>query len=163
LPLPTFLRYQSLIDFRQIKEEDHTIGRVPQQYADMLGWDRMVLQVAEVYQSLPPQQRARAAVWTENYGEAAAVDLLGKKYGLPEAISGHNTYYLWGPRAYNGSVVIAVGLPPSLTHAEFGSVRRAGMFEDPYVMPYQNHVPIDVCTKPRMPLREFWPRVKAYY
>lgn len=163
LPLPTFLRYQAFIDFRQIKEEDHTIGSVPQQYADMLGWDRMVLQTAQIYESLPPRQRARAAIWTENYGEAAAIDLLGKKYGLPEAISGHNTYYLWGPRGYDGSVVIAVGLPPSLTHALFGSVRRVGMFEDPYVMPYQNHVAIDVCTRPRMPLREFWPRAKAYY
>jgi hypothetical protein len=163
LPLPTFLAYQQFMDLRSFKEENLVTGRVPQQYADTLGWDLLTEQVASIYNALPREQRARTAIWTDNYGEAGAIDLLEKKYGLPDAISGHNNYYLWGPREYDGSSVITVGLPPSLLRAEFGAIRRAGTFVDPYVLPSQNNLPIEVCTRPKMPLRAFWPRTRAYW
>jgi hypothetical protein len=128
----------------------------------MLGWDGLVAHVAAAYDSLPPDQRGRAAVWTQNYGEAGAVDLLGRAYGLPQAISGHNNYYLWGTRGYDGSVVLAVGLPPALERAEFRGIRHLGAFSDPLLMPYQNNVAIDLCTQPIEPLAQFWPQAKSY-
>ena len=30
--------------------------------------------------------------------QAGAIDFFGAKYGLPAALSGHQNYYLWGPR-----------------------------------------------------------------
>jgi 4-amino-4-deoxy-L-arabinose transferase-like glycosyltransferase len=162
LPLHTFLAYQRFMDLRSLKEENLATGAVPQQYADTLGWDDLVAQIAFSYNTLPPAQRARTAIWTENYGEAAAVDLLGEKYALPKAISGHNSYYLWGPRGYDGSSVIAVGIPASLTRMEFRDVRRMATFTDPYVLPQQNNVLIALCMRPREPLAAFWPRVKIY-
>jgi Dolichyl-phosphate-mannose-protein mannosyltransferase len=163
LPLPTFLAYQHLVDFRQIKGYKHDTGLLPEQYADMLGWDRLVEQVASVYSALPSMQRARTAIWAENYGQAAAIDALGEQYGLPKAISGHNNYYLWGTRGYDGSSVIAIGVPESLTRMEFRQTRRAATFADPYVLPQQNNVSIALCTRPREPLAVFWPRTKAYW
>ena len=162
-PLPTFLTYQHWVDLRQVKASRHDIGRVPEQYADMLGWDVLVAQVASVYNALPPSQRARTAIWAENYGQAGAIDELGPPYGLPHAISGHNNYYLWGPREYDGSSVIAIGVPAALTQLEFGEVRRAATFTYPYVLPENNNVPIFVCTRPRKPLAAFWPRTKTYW
>jgi hypothetical protein len=162
LPIPAFLTYQRLIDFRTVKEENHAPGRLPQQWADMFGWDGLVAHIAAAYEALPPDQRARAAVWTQNYGEAGAVDLLGRAYGLPQAISGHNNYYLWGTRGYDGSVVLAVGLSPALERAEFRRIRRLGAFSDPLLMPYQNNVAIDLCTQPIEPLARFWPQAKSY-
>jgi hypothetical protein len=163
LPLPTFLAYQHLLDFRQIKGYKHAVGLLPEQYADMAGWEGLVEQTAGVYNALPPAQRAHTAIWAENYGQAAAIDLLGEQYGLPRAISGHNNYYLWGVRGYSGASVIAVGVPSWLTHTEFGEVRRMGTFTNPYVLPDQNNLSIELCTRPKMPLAEFWPRAKAYW
>jgi 4-amino-4-deoxy-L-arabinose transferase-like glycosyltransferase len=37
-----------------------------------------------------------------NYGEAGAVDSFGRRYGLPQSISGHDGYYVWGPGGCTG-------------------------------------------------------------
>jgi Dolichyl-phosphate-mannose-protein mannosyltransferase len=163
LSLPHFLAYQKMVDFRQIKGYKHEIGLLPEQYADMAGWERLTAQIASVYQALPPAQRTHTAIWTNNYGEAAAVDLLGERLGLPKAISGHNSYYLWGTHGYDGSSVITVGMPATLTHAEFGTVRRVSTFTDPYVLPNQSNLPIELCMHPKIPLAAFWPHAKAYW
>ena len=74
----------------------------------MHGWPELAETVARIYDALPPGQRAQAAVVASNYGEAAAIDFFGARYGLPPAISGHNNYWLWGPHGYSGNVVIDV-------------------------------------------------------
>ena len=74
-----------------IKQERREEGKLPQHFADRFGWENMVATVAGVYQSLPPQERSRACIFTGNYGEAGAIDFFGSRYGLPGAISGHNS------------------------------------------------------------------------
>jgi 4-amino-4-deoxy-L-arabinose transferase-like glycosyltransferase len=60
------------------------------------GWENQVAVVARVYHALPERDRTRAAILAGNYGEAGAIDFFGRAYGLPEAISGHHSYYMWG-------------------------------------------------------------------
>ena len=76
----------------------------------------MVATVAGVYRDLPAEEQAESCVFTGNYGEAGAVDFFGPRYDLPRAISGHNNYYIWGPRGCTGKVLISVGVP--LGHLE---------------------------------------------
>ena len=70
-----------------------TAGIYPQYLGDRFGWDTMTAQVAQVYKSLPAGERAQACIFTDNYGEASAINFFGPQYGLPRAISGHNNYY----------------------------------------------------------------------
>ena len=51
--------------------------------------------VARVYRSLPADERSQAVIAAQNYGEAAAIEFLGRSPSLP-VISGHNQYFLWG-------------------------------------------------------------------
>ncbi|HEU4563247.1 MAG TPA: glycosyltransferase family 39 protein, partial [Gemmatimonadaceae bacterium] len=60
---------------------------LPQDYADMLGWEEQAAAVARVYRALPPEDRADAVVVGGNYGEAGAIDFYARKYGLPGAIA----------------------------------------------------------------------------
>src|SRR5215208_5907457 len=76
-----------------VKQERREEGQLPQHFADRFGWENMVATVAGVYDSLPVEDRSTACVFTANYGEAGAIDFFGPKFGLPEAISGHNSYY----------------------------------------------------------------------
>jgi len=55
---------------------------LPSDFSDMHGWPALAAQVAGVYQSLPPGERAQAVIYAENYGEAAAIDFFGRQYGL---------------------------------------------------------------------------------
>jgi hypothetical protein len=62
------------------------------------GWENQAAVVARVYNGLPEADRERATILAGNYGEAGAIDFFGPRYGLPKSISGHHSYYVWGPR-----------------------------------------------------------------
>jgi 4-amino-4-deoxy-L-arabinose transferase-like glycosyltransferase len=77
-------------------EKHYDDGPLPGQFADRLGWQQMADQVAAVYDSLPPAERAQAGILCQNYGEAGAINVLRRRRDLPLAISPHNNFYLWG-------------------------------------------------------------------
>ena len=163
LPVQTFLRYQRAIGFMPNTGERLTTAALPQYYADMLGWPEMAAKVAEVYRALPPEDRARAVFYGENYGEAAAIDVFGARLGLPPAISGHNQYFVWGPRGHDGSVMIILGGDPSHYAGLFGRLDVAGRIDTPYAMPYETGQPIYVLRDIKTPLGQLWPTVKNYH
>jgi hypothetical protein len=122
----------------------------------------MAATVAGVYESLPAEDRSRACVFTANYGEAGAIDFFGPEYGLPEAISGHNSYYIWGPGDCAGEVVISVGVPRGDLETVFGEVEKVAMIRCEYCVPDEDDLPVYVCRDPRASLQELWPHVKHY-
>jgi MFS family permease len=162
LPLDTFLRYQRIFDVRGVKMERHPEGKVPQHFADQLGWNTLVATLARAYDKLPPAQRRQAVILTHDYGQASAVDFFGPRYGLPPAISGHNNYYLWGTHGASGNVVLSVGVPRAKLRMEFGKIRQVGLYHDPYVLPDFNNLPVYLGTQPIEPLAVWWPAVKRY-
>jgi hypothetical protein len=118
--------------------------------------------VARVYRALPPEDRARAAIFGQDYGQAGAIDFYGPRLGLPKAISGHLTYWYWGPRGYTGEVVIVLGDTKEALERKFESVQEAATVSNPYSMRSQNFT-IYVCRKPKgWTLRDIWPRLKSW-
>ncbi|HEY1878552.1 MAG TPA: glycosyltransferase family 39 protein, partial [Caulobacteraceae bacterium] len=162
LPVADFIRYQRMIGFTPSVGERNKTGPLPQYYADMFGWPQMAAEIAKVYDSLPPQDRARAVFFGENYGEAAAIDIFGRRFGLPPAISGHNNYFLWGPHGHDGSVMIIIGGDPAHYAALFRSVEVAGHIDNPLAMPYETDQPIYVLRGMNVPLQRYWPQVKSF-
>jgi Dolichyl-phosphate-mannose-protein mannosyltransferase len=125
------------------------------------GWEEVAQRAADVYAALPPADREKAAVLASTYGEAAAIDIFGR--GLPPALSGNNQYYLWGPRGYDGSVVIAVGFEPSALSSLCGSVSLAARYgTSPYAMPYERNRSIVICRNMRPSLAARWSEFKRY-
>ncbi|MBV8601340.1 MAG: glycosyltransferase family 39 protein [Candidatus Eremiobacteraeota bacterium] len=136
---------------------------LPQHFADQLGWRDFARQVGGIFASLPPEDRARTALVTSNYGEAGALDFYGPAYGLPPALSGHNSYYLWGTHGYGGSFILRIN----------GSIERyrrlcrsaaviATVRLSPLVMPEEREIPVILCRGLREPLPQAWPRFKHY-
>ncbi len=162
LPVDTFIRYQAFLHIPVESGEHHRMGKLPQMYADMFGWEEMVATVAKVYYSLPPEERAKCALFASNYGEAGAIDFFARKYGLPKALSGHNNYWIWGPRDYTGEIVITVGEKRQDVEKTFDQIELAATHVHDYAMPYESNLPIYICRKPRMSLQEAWPRTRHY-
>jgi hypothetical protein len=161
LPVETYIRYSQALGFQPPKLETHKLGPLPQIYADQFGWEEMAAAVAKVYNGLPPEVRPRTAIFGQNYGQAGAVDLFGSKYGLPKAISGHQTYFLWGPRDYTGESMIVMDGRQADLESKFTAVEKVAYFEHPYSMPYE-HFDIFYCRGLKWPLREIWPTVKNW-
>ena len=162
LSVDAFLRYQSHLPFEVPKGETSFAGAaVPQYYADEFPWPDMVARVAEVYKSLTPEEQTKTAIFCDNYGQAAAVDFFGPKYGLPKAISGHQSYFIWGPRNYTGEIVIRVGASEAEALKKYESVEVAASLNNPYALWYENQ-PILLCRGLKLNLQTDWSRVKNW-
>ena len=161
LPPETYIRYTKALGLDQPAIETHELGPLPQIFADQFGWEEMAVVVARVYNDLPPDVRARTAIFAQTYGQAGGIDLFGPKYGLPPAISGHQSYFLWGPRGYTGESMIVMADRQQNLERLFTGVRKAGQVYDRYSMPY-NHFDVFYCSGMRRPLQELWPRVKKW-
>ena len=162
LPVTLLIPYMRTLGIMPSSGERLKLGALPQFYADMFGWRQMAAKVAKVYWSLPPRERAHAVFFGNNYGEAAAIDVFGRPLGLPPAISGHNNYYLWGPRGHTGRVIIIIGGSPKKYATLFHSYQVAGFITARYAMPYETDRPIYVLRGMKIPLERYWPKVKKY-
>jgi len=134
----------------------------PQYLGDRFGWDTMVATVARVYEGLPDSERSSACIFTANYGEASALNVLGAQYRLPPAISGHNNYYLWGPGKCDGEVVIVVGKTGAALEQGYASLVKAATISCEVCMPEEDNLAVYVATEPRLPISGLWSRAKHY-
>jgi hypothetical protein len=160
LPVDAAVKYCRFWDVQSIHVENIPLGDLPQLFGDMFGWPEQAAAVAEVYQSLPPADRAQAAILAYNYGEAAAVDYFGSSLGLPSAISGHNQYGYWGPRGYSGNVIVSIGFTREFLRESFDDVQLASTVSPLHAMPEETNLHVYVCRKPKAPLAAMWPRFK---
>ena len=160
LPPASILAYQQRLHLQPPKMENGATSPLPQYYADMLDWRQKADLLAAAWYSLPQAERARAVIYTENYGDASAVNVY--RPDVPEAISGHQNYFFWGPRKYTGSVMIVFGGSPRTLENDFDSVEEFSHDTNPYVEPYERG-PIFICRGLHGNLEAFWPKVKFWY
>jgi hypothetical protein len=161
LPPGAYIRYSTLMHFAPPPIERVRLGPMPHFFADQFGWDEMTQVVAKAYDNLPADERKTTAILTSNYAEAGAIDFLGRKYGLPHAISGNQNYYLWGPDGYTGDSVLAMGFSRQKLESNYSSVEEAGTVYHSYSAP-QEHFTVYHCRDPRQPMAELWPRLKNW-
>jgi hypothetical protein len=163
LPVERFIAYQNALGAKPTSSEKKEIGPLPQLYADMFGWTELVDAVADATATLTPQERAHAGVLSRTgYGAAAAIELFGPSRGLPHGLSGHNNFYLWGPRDADGSAMIVMGGERSWALERFDSVIEATQFDCPLCMPYERHKTIFVARGMKQSLRDFWDDRRHY-
>lgn len=161
LSVENLLRYQDRLGLAPPKSEVAHEGALPQHYGDQFGWQEMTAKVAQVFNSLPPEERAKAAIFANNYGEAGAIDFFGGRYGLPKAVSTHQGYFLWGPRGHTGEVIIILGDEREDAERVCRSVEAAAEVNHPYSMNEEKYS-ILVCRGLREPLPEMWPKLKHW-
>jgi 4-amino-4-deoxy-L-arabinose transferase-like glycosyltransferase len=162
LPPSKFIRYQAALGMAPRTDERLQLGALPQHYADMFGWPQMVLLVHRAMQRLSPEERAHVRVFGQNYGEAGAVDVLGRRYHLPPALSGHNSYWLWGPGDWDGSVLIIIGGDRADNAAVFEEIEIVGQIPRSNAMPYEQDLDVSIGRRLKMPPSELWPRLKHF-
>ena len=84
-------------------------SKMHDQFREEIGWDELAQTVANVYNSLPPEERAKTGILTGNYGEAGAMNLYGPGLGLPHAMSGTNSFWYRGYDQKQPQTVILIG------------------------------------------------------
>lgn len=161
LPPHQAVAYAAKIGFKPAKAEVGHQSLLPQYFADQFGWRELVKQVADVYNSLTPSERARTAIVTGNYGEAGAIDLFGPKYGLPTAISGHQNHFYWGTNGFNGNNLILLQFGKHDVEDICTSVEEVAVHYNQWGMAEENQ-PILLCRGLKQPLDYYWHEFKHW-
>ena len=161
LPVEQYKDYEEALGVAPPKTEVAHTGLLPQHFGDMFGWEDIVKKTADVYGSMPQEERRKAAILAGSYGDAGAIDHFGKEYGLPNAISPHQGYYLWGYRDYDGSVAILLGFDREDAEKFCGAVETRDAVGGKYNMDEENFN-ILICRDLRYPLPQFWKRMKHW-
>ncbi len=162
LSVDGLITYTRKLGFAPPAGERETLGLLPQHFADQFGWEGLVGDVARVYDGLSEADKAVCGIFTRNYGQASAVNVLGRGRGLPFAASGHNSYWIWGPPPGRGAVMIVVGGDPDDHLQSFDEVTEAARHFDKHAMPYESDLPIYLCRRPKARLIDVWPGVKMF-
>ena len=163
LPIENFVTYLHRLPFGvPATEHSHLRAAIPQHYADQFGWHEIVEETAVAYNKLAPTERAGCAIFAQDYGQAGAIDFFGPRYGLPPALSGHQTYFLWGPRGYSGNCMIVLDDRPEVLAQLFDTVEYVGTSRDnPYAL--EREIPVYICRGAKFGnLEKSWPRVKKW-
>jgi hypothetical protein len=132
---------------------------VNEDVTEMVGWQDLTAQVAEIYQSLPESEKARTAILAGNYGEAGALDLYGDAYGLPRVITGTNSMWYRGYGEPEPETVIVVGFELSYAGMFFKSCKQSGTVTNRYQVKNEestHHTSLFVCREPHRPWSEMW-------
>src|ERR1700728_419502 len=158
-----FVAWSKTMHFTPKDSENHDATILPQFYADRFGWQEMVEKVGRIYNSLPPRERAVTGIYTGNYGEASAINVFGAKYGLPVAVSGHQSYWLWGPHGYTSQEMIIInGAKLGDMKAYYQDCVVADRMDNPLSMPWEIK-PIYLCRGRKSTYAPDWKDFKYYY
>jgi hypothetical protein len=132
---------------------------------EQLGWGTFVQAVAQVRDTLTPEQRESYGIITANYGEQGAVEILGRSYGLPTPIGTTNSAWLRGYATPQPSTLIVTGIDFDEANEEFTGCRVAAHIAYPASLNNQEskyHPDIFVCGPPRLPWPEFWNKYQRF-
>jgi hypothetical protein len=135
--------------------EDGSKHSLPQDYADMLGWEELTAIASKAWQMIPDKKAA--FIYCENYGQAGAITVIGKKYGLPEAVCFSESFRYWIPEKFDPDIKSAIYINEELgddISRLFSKIDSIGAISDPDAREYGTTVWL--CESPVMSFNEFW-------
>ena len=147
--------------FTPVVFEDEPARPLPQYFADEFGWEDMARETGMVYARLPGNVRAKTAIFANDYGQAAAIDYFGPRFGLPPSISKAETFWFWGPRGYTGSSMIVLGSDGKGDREFFKTVEPVGRVNSSYSRPAERFQ-IFLCRGIHPELKVLWRKIKAW-
>jgi dolichyl-phosphate-mannose-protein mannosyltransferase len=142
-----------------------TAVKLNEDFPEEIGWPELVETVAKIRDSLPPEDRAHLAILGTNYGEAGAINLYGPRYGLPQAISGVNSFWERGYGYSPPETVIVIGLPRGYVEDKFATCEVAGHTWNRFGIANEEtreHPDIFVCRHLRQSWPEFWKNFRYF-
>jgi hypothetical protein len=137
-----------------------------QMLADRIGWQEKVDMVGNVFMKLTPEERKRTIVAAGNYGNAGALELLGKKYGFGNVVSGHNNYFLWSKNRLQGDIVLRLSDNDSYEGLKeaFDTVDSTGVhFDNIYCTPHERNLTVFICKNPKFTKEELLEQGRRFY
>jgi hypothetical protein len=158
-----FLAYTKYLPFKlPVNEYSHMRAALPQWYSDQFGWKEIADEAVVAWNRIPVDERKDCGIFAQDYGQAGAIDFFDHKLGLPPALSGDRTYWLWGPRGYSGKCLIVLGDRRERLEQLFEQVDFVGTSADnPWAL--ESEIGVNICRGPKFgTLSDLWPKLKRW-
>ncbi len=158
-----FVVYSHTLPFKlPVMEHGHERSPLPQWYSDQFGWQEIVDETAVAWNRIPEADRADCGIFAQDYGQAGAIDFLGHRYGLPRSLSGHQTWFLWGPRGYSGNCMIVLDDSRERLEQLWDHVEYVGTSADnPYAL--EKRIDVFICRGAKFgTFAQLWPELKRW-
>ena len=158
-----FLAYTKTLPFKlPINEHSHARAALPQWYSDQFGWKEIADGAVVAWKRISPEERADCGIFAQDYGQAGAIDFFGRHEGLPGAMSGDRTYWLWGPHNYTGNCMIVLDDRKEVLERYWDKVEFVGTSApNPYALEQQ--IDVFICKGKKFPSwTGVWPRLKHW-
>jgi len=158
-----FIAYMKYLPVQPPRTEySHAAAVLPQHYSDQFGWEEIVAQTAVAWNRIPAEDRKDCGIFAQDYGQAGAIDFLGRRYGLPPALSGHQSWFLWGPRGYSGNCMIVLDDTRERLEELWEHVEYVGTSADnPYAL--EKQIDVFICRGAKFgTLTQLWPHLKKW-
>ena len=135
--------------------ENGSIHSLPQDYADMLGWEELTTITNKAYQMIPDKKAG--LIYCENYGQAGAITIIGKKYGLPEAVCFSESFRYWVPEKFDPDITSFIYINDELgedVRKLFKKATLVGRISNPDAREFGTAVYL--CQNPEISFNIFW-------
>jgi hypothetical protein len=134
--------------------EDGEIHHLPQDYADMIGWNELAEIVKKGY-SKRNLNTQNCLVYAENYGQAGAIEHFSN--GLIDVNSFADSYRLWVeekiPESVNHLIYVNDELGEDIS-ALFEKIEVIGSIQNPLAR--EQGTTVYLCSQPNRSFKEFW-------
>jgi hypothetical protein len=135
--------------------EDGSIHSLPQDYADMLGWEELTSLANKAYQMV--YDKRSCFIYCENYGQAGAITIIGKKYKLPEAVCFSESFRYWIPKKFDPDPTSFIYINDELGEDVknlFRKITNVGSISNPDAREFGTTVYL--CQDPSISFNRFW-------
>jgi 4-amino-4-deoxy-L-arabinose transferase-like glycosyltransferase len=140
-------------------------SKLHDQFREQIGWQDLTEHVAQIFSSLPAEERARTGILAGNYGEGGALNLYGPVMGLPHAMAGTNSFWYRGYDPREPQTVIVVGLEKEEAEANFTSCAVAAKNTNRFGVENEEsryHPDIYLCRGLKGSWADFWKKFRRY-
>ena len=158
-----FLAYAKTLPFKlPVNEHSHARAALPQWYSDQFGWKEIADETAVGWNHIPQAERSDCGIFAQDYGQAGAIDFFGRREGLPGAMSGDRTYWIWGPHNYSGNCMIVLDDRKEVLERYWNQVESIGRSApNPYALEQQ--IPVFLCKGKKFDSwANVWPHLKRW-
>ena len=158
-----FLAYTKTLPFKlPVNEHSHARAALPQWYADQFGWKEISDETAVAWNRVPSAERPDCGIFAQDYGQAGAIDFFGRREGMPSAMSGDRTYWIWGPRGYSGNCMIVLDDRKEVLQRYWNDVEYVGT-SAPNEWALEQQIPVFVCKGKKFDSwLGVWPHLKRW-
>ena len=158
-----FLAYTKTLPFKlPVTEHSHVRAALPQWYSDQFGWEEIANQTEVAWNRIPAGERSDCGIFAQDYGQAGAIDFFGRRRGLPGAMSGDRTYWLWGPHSYSGNCMIVLDDRQEVLARYWRNVELIGI-SAPNTYALEQQIPVFLCKAKKFDSwANVWPHLKRW-